>query len=168
MHGTPLVSKPAISLSLFSFSATPRITAEELCGMGSAVLADPQGQTRLPVAGVHLSEVFNNALDVETTILWSEPRRHEEIQSGVAPGPGCTTSQELARRAAVAVPGGQAPGITINGETLRLPQLTLQPDNQGASASGSSEQQISTEVSAGTNLMMACRAAYCICLEHEC
>jgi hypothetical protein len=136
--------------------------------MGSAVLADPQGQTRLPVAGVHLSEVFNNALDVETTILWSEPRRHEEIQSGVAPGPGCTTSQELARRAAVAVPGGQAPGITINGETLRLPQLTLQPDNQGASASGSSEQQISTEVSAGTNLMMACRAAYCICLEHEC
>jgi len=114
--------------------------------MGNAVLADPQGQTQLPVTGVRLSEVFNNALDVETTALWSETRR-QEIQSGVAPGPGCTTSQEIARRAAVAVPGGQAPGVTIDGEALRLPHLKLQPENQGASASGSSEQQISTETS---------------------
>ncbi|KAN0103747.1 hypothetical protein V8E52_011669 [Russula decolorans] len=123
------------------------VTTEDLCGMGNEVLADPQGQTQLSVAGVRLSEAFNNALDVETTALWPEPRRLEEIPSGVAPGPGCTTSQEPARRAAAAVPGGQAPGITINGEALRHPQLILQPDNQGASASGSSQQQNLTEPS---------------------
>ena len=134
--------------------------------MGDTVLADPQSPTLLPVAGVHLSEAFNSALDAETTALGSEPRRIEEIQSHVAPHQGYNiVTQDLTRRAAVAVPGGQAPGITINSEALRHHQLELQPDNQGASASGSSEQQISTEVSAGTSLMMACEAACCICFE---
>ena len=53
--------------------------------MGNAVLVDPQGQTRLPVTGVHLSEAFNNALDMETTSRWREPQRHREIYSGVVP-----------------------------------------------------------------------------------
>jgi hypothetical protein len=130
----------------------------ELCGMGNAVLADRQ--TQLLVVGVRLDEAFNTALDMETTPLWPEPRRLEEIQSGVAPRSERT--QELARRAAVAEPGGQTPGITVNSEALRRPQVTLQPDNQGASASGSSEERMLTEVSAGTNLMTA-RKAHCIC-----
>ena len=130
--------------------------------MGDTVLADPQSPTLLPVDGVHLSEAFNSALDAETTALGSEPRRIEEIQSHVAPYQGYYT-QDSTRGAAVAVPGGQAPGVTINSEAPRHHHLKLQPDNQGASASGSSEQQISTEVSAGTSLMMGCEAASCIC-----
>ena len=38
-----------------------------------------------------------------------------------------------------AEPRGQDPGVTLNNEGLRLPQGILQPDRQGASASGSSE-----------------------------
>jgi hypothetical protein len=64
------------------------------CG-GNAVLADPQGRTQLPAVGFRLSEAFNNALDMETTSPWPGPRRVEEIQSGVVPRPGRTTSQEL-------------------------------------------------------------------------
>jgi len=40
---------------------------EEFCGMGNAVLADPQGRTQLLVVGFRLREAFNNALDMETT-----------------------------------------------------------------------------------------------------
>jgi hypothetical protein len=72
-------------------------------GMGDAVLADPQGQTQLPpVAGFGLSEAFKNALEMETTSPWLEPRRLEEILRVVAPHPGWTASQEVAPRAAVA------------------------------------------------------------------
>jgi hypothetical protein len=42
------------------------------------MLADPQGQQLLSVAGVRLNETFNNALDTKTTSLWPEPRRLEE------------------------------------------------------------------------------------------
>jgi hypothetical protein len=58
---------------------------------------------------------------------------------------GYCTSQELTHRATVAEPGGQAPGSIVNGEALRLPQGILQPDNQGASASGPSRQKILPE-----------------------
>ena len=51
--------------------------------MGDAVLADCQGQKQLPVDGVRLNEAFNNALDVDTTSLWPEPRWPEEIESVV-------------------------------------------------------------------------------------
>lgn len=131
--------------------------------MGDAVLADPQGQTRLPVTGVRLSETFNNALDVDTTPVWPEPRRLEEIQSGVIPHRGWTRSQEVASRAAVAEPGGQALGVTVNCQALRPPLSKLQQDNQGASASGSSQQKILPEVSAGTKLVTAHKAEHGIC-----
>ena len=127
--------------------------------MGDPVLADPQGQKQLSVAGVCLYETFNNALDMETTSLWAEPRRLDEIESGVAPCPGWTASQELARIATVAEPGGQAPGVTVDSEALRLPQGILQRDNQDAGASGSSQEKILPEVSAGTSLMAERKAA---------
>ena len=126
--------------------------------MGNAVLVDPQGQTRLPVTGVRLSEAFNNALDMETTSRWREPQRQREIYSGVVPRLERTTSQESARRAAVAEPRARAPGVTANREALRRPQSKLQQDNQGASASGSSLPEILPEVSVGTKLVTARRA----------
>jgi hypothetical protein len=104
--------------------------------MGDAVLADRQ--TQLLYAGVRLDEAFKTAIDLESS------------------------TQRLARRAAVAEPGGQTPGITVNSEALRHPHLELPSNNQGASASGSSQQKILPEVSAGTNLMTA-RKAHCIC-----
>ena len=122
--------------------------------MGDAVLFDPQGQTRLPIAGVGLSRALNKALDTETNPQWPEPRRPEEMESGISPRPGWT-SQEQARRVAVAVPGSQAPVVTTSGVALRHPQLKLPSNNQSAMASGQSAQKILTEVSAGTNLMTA-------------
>jgi hypothetical protein len=112
--------------------------------MGSAVLADPQGQTELPVAGVRLGEAFNTAFDLETTSLWPEP-----FDEGLRKYRVALPTQELARRAAVAEPGGQTSGVTVHSEALRRPQVKLQPDNQDASASGSSEEKMLTEVSAG-------------------
>jgi hypothetical protein len=120
--------------------------------MGNAVLADPRGQTRLPVAGVRLGEAFNNALEMETTSPWSEPRRLEGMESGVSPRPGWTY-QEVARRAAVAEPGSEIPGVAVNSMALRRPQLKLPSDNHGATASGQSSKKILTELSAGTNPM---------------
>jgi hypothetical protein len=58
---------------------------EQLCGMGDAVLDDPQGQKQFLVDSVRLNEAFNNALDMNATSLWQEPRWPEEIESGVAP-----------------------------------------------------------------------------------
>ena len=112
--------------------------------MVNAALADPRGQMRLPaaVAGVPLSEGFNSTLEMETTSPWLEPRRLEGIESGVAP-----RQQKRTGRAAVAVPGSQAPGVAIYGVALRL-HSKLQ-DNQGASASGSSRQRVLLEVSTG-------------------
>jgi hypothetical protein len=135
---------------------------EQLCGMGDAVLADPRGQTRLPVAGVRLSEAFNNALDLETTSPWPEPRRLEEMERGVAPRPGWTP-QEQARRTAVAGPGSQTPGVAVNGVALRRPQLKLPLDNHCATASGSHLKKILTKESAGTKLMTVRWAVHRIC-----
>ncbi|KAN0103752.1 hypothetical protein V8E52_010364 [Russula decolorans] len=73
------------------------------------------------------------------------------------------TKQELARRAAVAEPGGQTPDVTVNGEALRLPQGILQPDDQGASASGSSQQKILPEKKdnpGGTRIPVPVRRVY--------
>ena len=127
--------------------------------MGNAVLVDPQGQTRLPVTGVRLSEAFNNALDMETSSRWREPQqRYQEIYGDVVPRPEWATSQEPARRAAFAEPGGQAPGVTANREALHRPLNKLQQDNQGASASGSSQLENLPEVSVGTKLVTARRA----------
>jgi hypothetical protein len=58
--------------------------------MGDAMLADPQGQKRLPVAGVYLNQAFDNALDTEATLLCSEPRTREGMESAVAQHPGLT------------------------------------------------------------------------------
>jgi hypothetical protein len=46
--------------------------------MGDAVLADPQGQKRLPIDGVRLNKAFSNALDTDATSSWPEPRWPEE------------------------------------------------------------------------------------------
>ena len=75
--------------------------------------------------------------------------------------PEWRTSQyeELACRAAVANPGSQTPGVAVNGMARRRPQLKLPSDIQGATASGSHHQKVLNEVSAGTSLMAACRAA---------
>ena len=132
---------------------------EQLCGIGNVVLADPQGQILMPVAGVRLNETFNKALDTETTALSPDPQMRVEIEGAVAQHPGFTT-QVQARRAAVAGPGSQAPGVTINDMALRLPQLKLPLNNQSATASGQSSQEISTEVSVGTSLMTARKAAH--------
>ena len=107
--------------------------------MGDAVLTDPLGQTTILVDGARISEAFHNALDVETL-----------------------SPEELGRRDAVAEPGGQAPGDTVNSEALCHPQIKLPSDEQGATASGQSPEEILPEVSAGTNLMMARKAARCI------
>jgi hypothetical protein len=77
--------------------------------------------------------------------------------------PGRGLSQELARRVAVAEPGSQTPGVAVNGVALRLPQVILPSDDQGATASGSHPRRILNEVSAGTKLLAACQALYCIC-----
>ena len=118
--------------------------------MVNAALADPRGQMRLPaaVAGAPLSEVFNSTLEMETTSPWLEPRRLEGIESGVTP-----RQQKRARRAAVAVPGSQAPRITINGVAQRPPQVKLPLNSQSATASRQSRQKMLTEVGAGSNLM---------------
>jgi hypothetical protein len=112
--------------------------------MGDEVLADPQGQAQLPVADSFLNQAFNNALDTEATLL-------------------CSEIQESGRRAEVAEPGSQAPGVTISGVALRLPQVKFPSDNQSATASGQSPQEVSTKVSAGTSLMTVRKAARCIC-----
>jgi hypothetical protein len=118
-------------------------------------LIDRQSQIRLPVAaGVPLNETFNKALDMEAASPWSEPRRLEGMKNGVAPRPGWT-HEEIGRRAAVALPGSQTPGIAVNGMALRRPHLKLPLDNHGATASGQSSKKILTEVSAGTSLMTA-------------
>jgi hypothetical protein len=130
--------------------------------MGNVVLADPQGQTQLPVAGGLLNQAFNNALDTEATSQWPEHRTRVEVEGAVAQHPGLTT-QELARRAAVAGPGSQAPGVTISDVALHRPQLKLPMNNQSATAAGQSSQEILTEVSVGTSLMTARKAAHCIC-----
>jgi hypothetical protein len=100
-------------------------------------LADWQGQTSL-ATGVWSNGAFNITPD------------HEMV-------PGWTTSQE--RRAIVAEPGSQAPGVTVNGVALRLPLIKLPWYNQNAMASGRYAQEVLTKVSAGTNLMAERKAA---------
>ena len=98
------------------------------------------------------------------TRVWSNGAPNISPHHEKAPGP-CTSQeeQELACRAAVAEPGSQAPGVTISGVALRLPLLTLPLNDPSATASGRSPQKMLNEVSAGTNLMTARKAAYCIC-----
>lgn len=127
-------------------------TIEQLCGMGDVVLADPQGQTRLPVAGVQFYRAFNNALDTDAP----EHPMSVEVEGAVTQHPGLTT--QLARRVAVAGPGSQAPGVTISDVALRHPQMKLTSNYQSPTASGQSSQEISTEVSVGTSLMTARKA----------
>jgi hypothetical protein len=114
-------------------------------GSGNPFLADWQGQTHLATDVWH-----NGAHNIAP--------RHE-----ITPG-RCISQgeQELACRAAVAEPGSQTPGVAVNGVALRHPHLKLPLDNHGATASGSHLKKILNEVSAGTNLMAACKAAYCI------
>ncbi len=117
---------------------------EKDSGSGSTCLADWKGKTPL-ASGVWHNGAFNNA-------------PHHEMS------PGRTTSQyEQERRATVAQPGSQPPGVTVSGVALRLPPMKLQPDNQDATASRWSQQKISSEVSAGTSLMAARKAASCVC-----
>ena len=115
-------------------------------GSGNAFLAGWQGQTPLAM------DVWHNGAHNITP--------HHEIPPGQ-----CISQdeQELARRAAVAEPGSQTPGVAVDGVALRHPHLKLPSDNHGATASGSRLKKILNEVSAGTNLMAACKAAYCIC-----
>ena len=47
--------------------------------MADAVLADPQGQNRLPIDGVRLNEAFHNALDKDAPFPSPEPPRPDEI-----------------------------------------------------------------------------------------
>ena len=110
-------------------------------GLENVFLADWQGQTP-SATGVWNGGAHNIAQSHEIT-------------------PACRMSQyeEPACRAAVAEPGSQTPGVAVNGMALRLPHLELPSDNQGATASGSHLQKILNKVSAGTNLMAACRAA---------
>lgn len=111
-------------------------------GSENGFLADWQGQTPL-ATGVSSNGAFNITPD------------HEMV-------PGWTTSQEeQGRRVLATEPGGQAPGATVNGVALRLPQLKLPSHNPSGIASGSNAQEISTKVSAGTNLI-AERKAACI------
>ena len=127
--------------------------------MGNAVLADPRGQMQLPVSGVRLNEVFNSTLEVETTSPWPEPRSLEGMESGVAP-----RQLKRARRAAVAVPGSQVPGVTINSVAPHPPLLKLPLNSQSATASRQSRQKkILTEVGAGSNLMTVRYTAHYIC-----
>jgi hypothetical protein len=117
---------------------------EKDSGSGSTCLADWKGKTPL-ASGVWHNGAFNNA-------------PHHEMS------PGWTTSQyEQERRATVTQPGSQPPGVTVSGVALHLPHLKLQPDNQDATASEWSQQKISSEVSAGTNLMAARKAASSVC-----
>jgi hypothetical protein len=207
---------------------------EELCEMGDAVLADPQGPKQVPVP---VNEAFNNALEMEMETFESDTAPHPVespkenhvpsipmdgdawmaarqvpvfndalgINTGtttsslpernfqdlgsengpladwqgrtplatgvwsngafnVTPDhemvPGWTTSQDnQERRVIVAEPGGQTPGITVNGVALRLPKLKLPLYNPSGIASGSNAQEISTKVSAGTSLMAERKAA---------
>src|SRR5260370_1122079 len=121
----------------------PKYEQEKDSGSGSTCLADWKGKTPL-ASGIWHNGAFNNA-------------PHHEMS------PGRTTSQyEQERRATVAQPGSQAPGVTVSGVALRYPHVKLQPDNQDATASGWSQQKISNEVSAGTSLMAARKAASCV------
>jgi hypothetical protein len=61
---------------------------EELCGMGDAVLADPQCQKQLSVAVVRLNEIFNSPS------TWRQLHYGQNLE-----GPRWSTSQDLARRA---------------------------------------------------------------------
>lgn len=82
------------------------------------MLADARGQTQLPVAGVHLNQAFNNALDTEATLRRPDPQTREEMESSVAQH----RDQELGRRAVVAEPGGQTSGASVSSVALRLPK----------------------------------------------
>jgi hypothetical protein len=98
-----------------------------------------------------------NALDTEAP----EYRMRVEVEGAVPQHPALTTQeQEPARRAAVAGPGSQAPGVTISDVALRRPQSKLPFNNQSPTASGQSSKEISTEVSVGTSLMTARKAAH--------
>ncbi|KAN0107236.1 hypothetical protein V8E52_010367 [Russula decolorans] len=86
-------------------------------GSENGFLADWQAQTPL-VTGVWSNGAFNNTPDHEMIPRW-------------------TTSQEIqGRRVIAAEPGSQAPGVTVNGVALRLPQAKLPSYNQSATASG--------------------------------
>jgi hypothetical protein len=115
----------------------------ENLGSGNGFLANWSSQTPL-ATGVWHNGAHNIAPNHENT-------------------PGRCISQELACRAAVTEPGSQTPGVTVNSVALRHPHIKLPSDNHGATASGSHSKKILHEVSAGTNLMAACKAAYCIC-----
>jgi hypothetical protein len=67
---------------------------EQLCEMGDAVLADPQGQKRLPIS-VRLSEAFNNALDMETACLWPKSRWPEAMGNGITSQPVVSQNQNV-------------------------------------------------------------------------
>jgi hypothetical protein len=117
---------------------------EQSNGTGNAFLADRQGQTPL------------------ATGVWHNAAHNIASHHEMTPGRCIAQDEELACRAAVAELGSQTPGVAVNGVTLRNPQIKLPSDNHGAAASGSHLKKILNEVSAGTSLMAACKAAYCI------
>ena len=184
---------------------------EELCHMGDAVLADPQG-IQLLFAGVRLNQAFNDALDIETLECGVAPRpvvdvppvtthdmsksvdawmaeRHVQAFNDTLGMNSCTTSswprgdkdlgnpnwrgqtpercisqdeRELACRAAVEESGSQTLGVAVNSVILR-PPLIKHPSYQRATASGCYTREVLTEVSAGTNMMVAHKVTYSMC-----
>ena len=120
----------------------PRLgQTDEDSAPGNAFFPDWQSQTPLELGIWH-----NGALN-------TAPR--DEI----TPRPISPQEQQPACRAAVAEPRSQASGDTISGVALRLPQFKLPLNDPNATASGQSPQKMLNEVSAGTNLTMARKAA---------
>jgi len=141
---------------------------EELYGMRDGAMADPHDQQQLPVSGA-INE-FNNALQMET------PRPVESLEQNNFPSmsmddgltlvdawmaerQGLAFNDAQQERRVVVAPGIQAPGVTANGVALRHPLIKLPWYDQSAMASGCYPQEALTKVSAGTNLMVAPKAA---------
>ena len=100
--------------------------------------------------------------------------RHEQRDENLRLGnanwrgqtPGRCISQderELACSAAVAESGSQTLGVAVNSVALHLPLIKHSSYNQSATASGCYTQEVLTEVSPGTDMMVARKVAYSMC-----
>jgi len=128
-------------------------------GSGTGILDDGLKMIDPWTAGRQVP-AFNDAFRINSA--WPEIN-NQDLGSGngfLAHWQGQTPEQDQGRRVTAAEPGSQAPGITVNGVALRLPQSILPSYNQSAMASGSYAQEVLPKVSAGTNLMAERKACF--------
>ena len=113
-------------------------------------------------------QAFNDTLGMNSCTTSSWPRGEEDLGNpnwrGQTPERCISQDErELACRAAVEESGSQTLGVAVNSVALRLPLIKHPSYNQSVTASGCYTREVLTEVSAGTNMMVARKVTYSIC-----